>query len=186
MKKKDLKILIAGEGGQGVQTVAEVLAQAAFREGFWVSYIPNFGVEQRGGVSLAFVVIDKEKMPVFPKFDTADIIVVLCQRAVPRIKRYIGKNTIFIYEKSMVDSKRGIGLDLIKIAKEKLNLRVFNMIVLGILLNFIKISQKNIEKTLIDVLGVKFKKNKDLKELNLKAINLGKSLLEDKNEKLAV
>lgn len=186
MKKKDLKILIAGEGGQGVQTVAEVLARAAFYENFYVSYIPNFGVEQRGGVSLAFVVIDKEKSPVFPKFDKADIIVVLCQRAIPRIKQYVGEKTIFIYEKTMVKTNKGIKVNLIEIAQEKLSLRVFNMLVLGLLLNFVQISLSSIKKALIEVLGEKFKKDKNLKELNLRAIEEGKKLLEGKYEKLAI
>ncbi|PIU02197.1 ketoisovalerate oxidoreductase, partial [Candidatus Shapirobacteria bacterium CG09_land_8_20_14_0_10_49_15] len=54
-----MKIIFAGEGGQGVQVIAEILAKAAFWDGQPSLYIPNFGVEQRGGVSLAFVVIDQ-------------------------------------------------------------------------------------------------------------------------------
>lgn len=52
---KVFKVAIAGEGGQGVQSIAEILAEAANEEGKNALYIPNFGVEQRGGVSIAFV-----------------------------------------------------------------------------------------------------------------------------------
>ena len=41
------KVVVAGEGGQGVQALAESLALAAFREGLEALYIPNFGIEQR-------------------------------------------------------------------------------------------------------------------------------------------
>lgn len=46
---KTWKIALAGEGGQGVQSVAMILTEAAALEGKEILYIPNFGVEQRGG-----------------------------------------------------------------------------------------------------------------------------------------
>jgi 2-oxoglutarate ferredoxin oxidoreductase subunit gamma len=46
------KIIIAGEGGQGIQTIAHAFARAAFLDDLNVSFMPNYGVEQRGGVSL--------------------------------------------------------------------------------------------------------------------------------------
>jgi 2-oxoglutarate ferredoxin oxidoreductase subunit gamma len=58
---KAWKIALAGEGGQGVQSVAMILTEAAALEGKEILYIPNFGVEQRGGVSIAFVQIGDEK-----------------------------------------------------------------------------------------------------------------------------
>lgn len=90
-----MKILIAGEGGQGIQTAARVLAQAAFNEGKKVLYIPNFGVEQRGGISLAFVVIDNQPV-VYPKFEKADILVVLSPQAMDRVKNYQSPQTKLI------------------------------------------------------------------------------------------
>lgn len=177
MKQEELKILIAGEGGQGVQTIGEILARAAFYNGYFSTYIPNFGVEQRGGVSLAFVIINKKHSPVFPKFDKADILVALSQRSLERIERYFGKNTIFIWEKAMVESKKGIGIEAIKLAQEKLIPKVFNMVIFGVLTNFVSLSSKAVEKALEDVLGKKFKENIQLKKLNLKAIEAGKELL---------
>lgn len=87
-----MKILIAGEGGQGVQTAAQVLAKAAFEEGKKVLYIPNFGVEQRGGASIAFLVIDKNPV-VYPKFEKADILGILSDRISKRVARYKGPDT---------------------------------------------------------------------------------------------
>ena len=37
-----VRIAFAGEGGQGVQSVAEILAEAAYDEGKQTIYIPNF------------------------------------------------------------------------------------------------------------------------------------------------
>ena len=89
----DLKrIMLAGEGGQGVQSVALILSEAAYKAGKQVMYIPNFGVEQRGGVSVAFMQISSEVIG-SPKFDDADIIVALSDRAVKRVQMYAKPNT---------------------------------------------------------------------------------------------
>lgn len=127
-----MKILFAGEGGQGIQTAAQVLAKAAFKEGKNVLYIPNFGVEQRGGASIAFLVID-DKPVVYPKFEKADILVTLSERIESRVKRYHGSET--------------------KVIKEKDNLSALKKI-----LSLTNIVQKeNIKKALKEKLGVKFK-----------------------------
>lgn len=112
-----MKILIAGEGGQGIQTAAQVLAQAAFEEGKSVLYIPNFGVEQRGGVSLAFVVIDSQPV-VYPKFEKADILVVLSPRAMERIKTYQSPQTKLIKPKDNIFALKEI-IELSAIVKKQ-------------------------------------------------------------------
>lgn len=98
---KVVKIAIAGEGGQGVQSIAEILAEAANEEGKNALYIPNFGVEQRGGVSIAFVQVSDGPIGA-PKFQKADILIPVSPRAVKRTKMYAGKDTIYIYDNSLI------------------------------------------------------------------------------------
>ncbi|MBU3957044.1 2-oxoacid:acceptor oxidoreductase family protein [Patescibacteria group bacterium] len=111
-----MKILIAGEGGQGIQTAAQVLAKAAFKEGKNALYIPNFGVEQRGGASIAFLVIDKGPV-VYPKFEKADILAILSERVKKRVERYQGPKTEVISDKNNLIILKKI-LDLTKIVKK--------------------------------------------------------------------
>lgn len=127
-----MKILIAGEGGQGIQTAGQVLAKAAFEEGKKVLYIPNFGVEQRGGASIAFVVIDKNPV-VYPKFEKADILVILSERIRERVIRYQGPKTKVIKEKNNIVALKKI-LDLTNVVKKE-----------------------TLKKTLKEKLGAKFK-----------------------------
>lgn len=94
-----IRIALAGEGGQGVQLVAELLAEAANHEGKEAIYIPNFGVEQRGGVSIAYVQISDKPIGA-PKFKAADIVVALSDRAIDRTKVHVGAQTIFVYDNS--------------------------------------------------------------------------------------
>jgi 2-oxoglutarate ferredoxin oxidoreductase subunit gamma len=98
---KVVKIALAGEGGQGVQSIAEILAEAANEEGKNALYIPNFGVEQRGGVSIAYVQISDGQIGA-PKFVKADILIAVSPRAVKRTQGYAGKDTVYIYDSSLI------------------------------------------------------------------------------------
>jgi 2-oxoglutarate ferredoxin oxidoreductase subunit gamma len=98
---KVIKIARAGEGGQGVQSSAEILAEAANEGGKNALYIPNFGVEQRGGVSIAFVQISDGEIGA-PKFQKADILIPLSPRAVDRTQMHAGSDTIYIYDNSLI------------------------------------------------------------------------------------
>lgn len=237
-----VKILVAGEGGQGVQSIAEILAEAANSEGKEALYIPNFGVEQRGGISMAFLQITENGTRIgAPKFEIADILIALSSRAIERTKHHAGKNTMYIYDNSLIESsyvknqivglqyfestppcpmnqesnKVGalkIGKDNIgdnkscayynesklnkediplnvksiysipanDIAKNELNPRVFNVIILGAVIAATKILPLNaIEKALEKKLGDKFKKNPALWDLNKKALSRGYDFLDD-------
>ena len=74
------KIVLAGEGGQGVQSIAKILVEAGYEAGKEILYIPNFGVEQRGGVSIAFCQIADERIGE-PRYSKGDIIIMLSDRA---------------------------------------------------------------------------------------------------------
>ncbi len=87
-----VKILIAGEGGQGIQTLGKILASAGDDAGLSVTFVPNYGVEQRGGVSLAYVQLSRKQLA-YPKFHTPDILVIMVNRAIPRVKNLITPKT---------------------------------------------------------------------------------------------
>lgn len=170
---RNIHVLVAGEGGQGIQTIAEILARAAFLEGKHSTYIPNFGVEQRGGVSIAFVQISDSEI-VFPKFSKADIMIILCHRAIKRVEKYFGEKTLYIYDSTLFKHK-GIGIKATTLAKG-LNPKVFNVIILGFLSTKLPIKKESIIGGMEEVLGKKFKKNPEIKKLNLKALELGSKL----------
>lgn len=81
-----LKLLLAGDGGQGIQTMAEIICQAAFEKGWQVTHIPNYGLEQRGGVSLSFIQISDLSIS-YPKFTRPDILLVMSKQAQERTKQ---------------------------------------------------------------------------------------------------
>lgn len=181
-----IKIALAGEGGQGVQSVAQIMTNAANDAGKEALYIPNFGVEQRGGVSIAFCQISDEKIGA-PKFEIGDIVIALSDRAVIRCQQYAGPNTIFVYEASIegVDeflpkkAKKVLAIPALKIAKEELHPRVFNVIILGATLKATKIMSMDDAKSALEKkLGYKFEQNPKLRELNFKALERGAEIIE--------
>jgi len=205
---ENLKLLIAGEGGQGVQTIGEILAQTAFTEGNEVSLIPNFGVEQRGGVSLAFLQISREK-PIaypsaaptsfaYPKFKKADILVVLAGRAISRVNRYVGENTIYVYDSTLIplealpikkcnptsavcpfphivcNFNKIFSLPALDMASKKLAPGVFNMVILGSLLALTHIvKNKDIKEVVDETLAHKFRAHPNLQKLDHEALQMG-------------
>ncbi len=182
---KAVKIILAGEGGQGVQSVAEIIAEAANEEGREALYIPNFGVEQRGGVSVAYLQIGDQAIG-SPKFLTADIVIALSHRAVYRTCKYVGPETIFVYDSGIQDvdnvipntAKKVLAIPALKVANEELTPRVFNVIIMGAVVKATKVVTEDRAKAAIEKkLGYKFEKNPKLRELNFKAIERGAELV---------
>ncbi len=74
-----LEIRIHGRGGQGVVTLAELLAKAAIKEGQEVQTLPFFGVERRGAAVKAAVRIDSRPIKVRSLSYEPDILVLMHQ-----------------------------------------------------------------------------------------------------------
>ncbi|MFC1726950.1 2-oxoacid:acceptor oxidoreductase family protein [Patescibacteria group bacterium] len=159
MSQTRKKILFAGEGGQGVQVIAEILAKAAIAEGKDASYIPNFGVEQRGGVSLAFVIISSAEI-VYPKFEKADCLAILSDRSVERAQPFIGPQTKVILGPAV---KKGL--------QTKSPPKAYNVVVLGEVNRQGKFVQPaNLLKALTTRFAKYFEKDPQLKKIDLEAL----------------
>lgn len=170
MKNEITRILIAGEGGQGIQTIAKVLASALIKTGQTVSYIPQFGPEQRGTPSVAFIQFGSTNIN-YPKFDVADIVIVLRKRALPVAQKYIGKNTQVIFDSSTIkriliqqDNSKVFGAPATKLAKEKFGAKNLNILVLGVLAkNFLDFPKNALWQVVEENLALKFKSKPEIK-----------------------
>ena len=180
------KIVLAGEGGHGIQSVAKILVEAGYAADKNVLYIPNFGVEQRGGVSIAFCQIADEAIGE-PRFSKADIVIVLSDRAIDRCECYVDENTTVVYDTSVctkvpqMKAKEIIGLAANKIANEELSSRVFNIIILGAVIKATAVvDMKYVKEAMELALGKKFAVKPELRELNYKALEKGMELIQAK------
>ncbi|MDO8507543.1 MAG: 2-oxoacid:acceptor oxidoreductase family protein [bacterium] len=178
---RDLKrIIVSGEGGQGIQVISKILATAAYMSGKKMLYVPNYGVEQRGGASLGFVQISNEEIG-FPKFQNVDILVILAARAIPRVREYITKDTLIVHDETLVSKEslkdipnQKISVPALKIAEEKMTGKVMNMIVLGFLADIVGgISIDSLKEAVNERLEGKYKANPELKHFNERALEIG-------------
>lgn len=180
------RIALAGEGGQGVQSIAEILAEAAYNENQQALYIPNFGLEQRGGVSIAFLQFSDKRIGA-PKFQKADIVIALSERAVARTLSYSGAETLYVYDSSFKveeeelpqQAKQIIALPAIDTANNELHPRVFNIIIMGAVIGLSNVVSFEAAKAALEhKLGYKFEKDPKLRELNFKALEIGREMAE--------
>ena len=177
------RLVIAGFGGQGIMFLGKLIAWAAMRENKFVTFLPAYGAEVRGGTSHCSIVIsDKEiSSPAIAKFDT------LLAMNSPSLEKFIfiaAKGADVFINTSMVDDiaqAQGINFHLIKfsdIASKLGNIRSANMVALGAYLTRKKIlSIENIVKMLPEA----FKNNPELVRLNEKAIREGIRIADSKN-----
>lgn len=70
-------LYLVGVGGQGVLTIAELITEAAYRQGIPVNYYPTEGMAQRGGFVKAQVRLGRERVgPSIPERG-ADLVMAL-------------------------------------------------------------------------------------------------------------
>jgi len=174
------KIIICGEGGQGAQSIAKIIALTAFGQGMKAVYVPYFSTEKRGGVTEAWAQLG-DTLPAYPKFTKADLWVALSQRAVDRIYEYLKDDTKIIVNSFLVKDVSRIArwnprqIDAGRIAKEELKKpRVFNMIIMGAMVKTIPgLDKEKFLKGIEHHFESKYKKDPSLKDLNAKAFEIG-------------
>ena len=93
----EVRVKIAGFGGQGVLSMGLTLAQAACSEGRHTSWYPAYGPEQRGGTSSCGVVISGERVG-SPAVDTPDVLVALNQPSLDEFADDVADGGIILYE----------------------------------------------------------------------------------------
>jgi len=105
------KILLSGDGGQGIQLLSHIICTVAFNNDLEVSHIPNYGLEQRGGVSLAFIQVGNEQI-YYPKFTRPDLLLVMSNQARERTEEFKHSDTLVFdikeYEEILKEKKVGV------------------------------------------------------------------------------
>lgn len=72
-----LEVRFNGRGGQGAVTTAELVAEAAVREGKFSQAFPSFGPERRGAPVVAFCRVDDHRIRLRSQIKAPDVAVVL-------------------------------------------------------------------------------------------------------------
>lgn len=135
---REVRVKIAGFGGQGVLSMGLTLAQAACSEGRHTSWYPAYGPEQRGGTSSCGVVISGERVG-SPAVDTPDVLVAFNQPSLDEFAGDVREGGIVLYDTATADfskkeNLRAIGVPALEIAKEHGTGRAANTAMLGVMM----------------------------------------------------
>jgi len=98
-KIEEFNIVIVGVGGQGQITLLQILAQAAFEEGFDVKTSELHGLSQRGGSVEAQMRFGKKIFSPLVSQAGADLILALEMHEAPRALYYANENSQFLINK---------------------------------------------------------------------------------------
>jgi len=174
------KVIIAGAGGQGIMLLGKVLAEAAMREDKFVTWLPSYGAEVRGGTAHCMAIISDAEIG-SPYINEADTLIIMNGPSLKRFKNRIKNNGLLIVNSSLAGDIKDIdkSIHILKhpftdLAMGLGNIKVANMIALGCF-----ISQKNIVDSksvsgVIQAIAPEDKKN--LIEINQKALLEGMKL----------
>lgn len=171
------EILFCGFGGQGIMLMGRLLALAANSENKFVTWLPAYGAEVRGGTAYCMVKISDEEIA-FPVTESPTACIVMNE---PSFKKYSGavrKNGLLLINSSLVNMKsnrkdiRVLYLPCTEIAKEIGNVKVANMVALAAYLAASKIVKPETLKKVLKAEAVANHKE-DLLAVNEQAIDKG-------------
>lgn len=130
------KTIFSGFGGQGVLSIGFTVANAAMFEGKYVTYLPSYGVEVRGGTANCTVVVSDEEIA-SPVASDPEFIVAMNQPSFVRFQSILQSGGLLCVNSSIVDtsSVRGdielLAVPTSELAEQLGTIKVANMIMLG-------------------------------------------------------
>jgi 2-oxoisovalerate ferredoxin oxidoreductase beta subunit len=170
----DLRIRVAGFGGQGVLTLGYVLAEAGMEAGYEVSWLPSYGPEMRSGTSNCHVRLSNEAIS-SPLVSRPNVLLALNEPSLRKFLPDVEPGGIVLYNSDTLpdDCVRG---DVRMIAKHFSGLadklgdpKVGNVVMLGALVEATGLLEP---EQIVSALRA-LVKNKKYLDLDLLALQLG-------------
>ncbi len=168
--------IIAGFGGQGVLLAGEVLANAFMIDDKNVTWYPSYGAEMRGGTVNCEVVMSDDEVSSVNKKE-ADFIIVLNQASFDKFEPKVKKGGYLIVNTTLAEQKENradihyIFAPISKMAVDLGNVKMANMLALGLLLKASGLLSVDILEKALDTVLPPHRKN--LLPLNKNAMEIG-------------
>ena len=99
---KELNILLAGFGGQGILFAGKLVAYAGLMDGYEVSWMPSYGPEMRGGAANCSVCISS--VPIgSPLVTEPDVLMALNRPSLDGFISRVKPGGLVLYDNSIID-----------------------------------------------------------------------------------
>src|SRR5450631_1662760 len=138
-RELDLRIKVAGFGGQGVLMLGEVLAEAGLDSGYEVSWLPSYGPEMRSGTSNCHVRVGNHAID-SPLVSRPNVLLALNEPSLRKFLPAVEEGGIVLYNGSEIPADcvrrdvRMVALPFTELADELGAAKVGNIVMLGALL----------------------------------------------------
>jgi 2-oxoglutarate ferredoxin oxidoreductase subunit gamma len=177
-----IKTIFSGFGGQGVLMMGYSLAHSAMNKGCYVTYLPAYGAEVRGGTANCTVAVADEEIA-SPVSSEPDYLVAMNAPSLFTFQNKITSGGTIFLNSSIVKDRpnrpdvKVCAVPCVDIAQDLGNIRVANIIMMGTFIKKTGIVTADIYlKNLETILG---SKKKSATEINRQAFAAGFDYLKD-------
>ena len=147
MQMRDFVVRFAGEGGQGVVTSAEGLAQSSTQVGYHALTFATFPSQILGGPTWTQARISVD--PVLAPGDDVDVLVAFNQEAYDNHAEEVREDGVVIFnstEFQLDGDSRAFGLPIEELARSTGNNRAGNMVIMGALAHLVNMPHEYLEE----------------------------------------
>lgn len=177
---KDVKIKIAGFGGQGVLLLGQLLIEMGMREELEVSWLPSYGPEMRSGSAHCHVCLSKPRIG-SPLVSQPDVLLAMNEFSLRKFASEVASGGLILYNGAGLPSGftapgvQVLAIPAADIADKLGSTKAANIVMLGALLQETDCLSSG---TALSVLEDKVKKI-DLLEIDRKALTAGRLFVDD-------
>jgi len=168
MSSSEISLVLAGEAGQGIQSIEHILTKIVKKSGLHVFATKEYLSRVRGGVNSTEIRVSEN--PVRAYVDRIDVLIGLNAEAIPHLAKRIGPETLILGEKAVLKDERVVDLPFSVWTKELGAALYANTIAVGICTALLGIESVVAEEFLTKQFA---KKGDEVVQANLKALRKG-------------
>jgi 2-oxoglutarate ferredoxin oxidoreductase subunit gamma len=98
------QVLLAGFGGQGILSAGQLLAYAGILEGKYVTWVPSYGAEMRGGTANCGVTISNRSIS-SPIVSDPEALMVMNRPSLEKFEQNVVTNGLIVVNSSLINCK---------------------------------------------------------------------------------
>lgn len=102
MSRFYMDLLAAGFGGQGIMMLGQLIAYSGIHQGRYVTWIPAYGPEMRGGTANCSCVVSSQEIG-SPVVGQADVVVVMNQPSLDKFEPRVKPGGFLLYDCDLVN-----------------------------------------------------------------------------------
>ncbi|MEI7641091.1 MAG: 2-oxoacid:acceptor oxidoreductase subunit alpha [bacterium] len=167
----EVSIVLAGEAGQGIQSIESMLAALIKRDGYHLLATKEYMSRVRGGINSTELRVASKRVQAY--VSRIDILIPLDKAALPHLKNRITSKTVILGEKDKLENASVIDIPFSKLGAELGNVIYSSTIAVGLIGGLLKID----EQKMYEYISAYFsKKSEEIKKKNIEAAKIGYEL----------